>query len=72
MITTTVKAVGHDNRGDDEIAYGFVYFDDERRVAYATGQGVVQDATGGWDEVTDQHVKVAEEYLKGKGVPLAC
>ena len=45
--------------------FGFVYFNDERRVAYATGHGVT-DGTGGWDEVTPAHIRLAKEYLDEK------
>lgn len=52
-----------DNRGGDQYMFGFVYFNDGRRVAYATGHGVVSDATGGWEPITRTHEKLAQEYL---------
>jgi hypothetical protein len=33
------------------VHYGFVYFNDDRRVAY-TDEGVEANATGGWGPVT--------------------
>jgi hypothetical protein len=63
--TYKVEAVDFDNRsgeGPEGIMFGFVYFNDERRVAYATGHGVT-DGTGGWDEVTPTHIRVATEFL---------
>lgn len=56
------NAPGFDPR--EAVMYGFVYFTDERRVAYATGQGVVPDAVGqGWPAVSSTHVKLAQDYL---------
>ena len=57
-----------DNRsgeGPEGVMFGFVYFNDERRVAYATGHGVTE-GTGGWDEVTPTHIRLATEYLDEK------
>lgn len=65
---TSLLATGYDNRGDIEVAYGFVYFSDGRRVAYTSTDGVVTSATGGWPAVTGEHVAVAEEYLRGQGI----
>lgn len=70
-MSSILSVAGHDDRalnspGFNPVAavmYGFVYFTDGRRVGYATGQGVVQEATGQWDEVSTTHVKLAEEYL---------
>lgn len=62
-----VKAVEHDNRGDVEHPYGFVYFDDGRRVVYAKGLGEfegVSSGTGGWQAVTNVHITEAQRYLK--------
>lgn len=61
-----MKAVEHDNRGDDTHPYGFVYFDDDRRVVYAKDLGEhdgVSTGTGGWPAVTMAHVKEAQRYL---------
>lgn len=61
--------VTYDNRsGSKEFAYGFVYFNDHQRVGYTTADGVVADATGGWDPITSAQVKEAEDFLKREGV----
>lgn len=57
-----LQVTDSDNRGTQEVPFGFVYFSDDRRVAY-TGSGVVADATGGWGPVTSDHVRLAEQYL---------
>lgn len=61
----TLEAVWHDNRGDETAMYGFVYFNDERRVVYTSFTGVT-NSTGGWGPVTTKHVRLAEEYLNEK------
>lgn len=48
------------------VHYGFVYFNDDRRVAY-TDEGVRPDTTGGWPHVTAEHARLATEYLKNQG-----
>lgn len=81
MTTKNLLATEYDNRGSspDEIAadttgkataYGFVYFNDGRRVAYTSRAGVQGDATGGWQPVTDTHVRLATALLREHGVPL--
>ena len=60
-----VEAVDFDNRsgeGPEGIMFGFVYFNDGRRVAYATGHGVT-DGTGGWAKVTAAHQRLATRFL---------
>lgn len=60
-----LTAVEFDNRsgeGPEGIMFGFVYFSDERRVAYATGHGVTE-GTGGWPVVSSRHIKLATEFL---------
>lgn len=60
-----LKAIYFDNRAGENpegIMYGFVYFNDSRRVCYATGHGVT-DGTGNWPAVTPAHIKVATEFL---------
>lgn len=67
-----LTATHHDNRAQDpegKIFFGFVYFNDGLRVTYATGHGV-SDSSGGWGAVTQTHVRLATEYLTGKGIPL--
>lgn len=48
------------------VHFGFVYFNDGKRVAY-TDQGVVADATGGTGPVGPDHVRLATEYLENQG-----
>lgn len=55
---------GFDNRGGDEVGFGFFYFSDGLRVAYTTIEGVVADATGGWDPITPEHEELAKAKLK--------
>jgi hypothetical protein len=62
------RVADYENRGGSEVAYGFVYFEDGTRVAYTSLDGVVQDATGGWEPVTERHAKAAASYLKKQGV----
>jgi hypothetical protein len=53
-------ATSHDNRsGDDSHPFGFVYFDDGRRIAYAEGFDPSTMGTGGWDEISFAHVQNA-------------
>jgi hypothetical protein len=68
MSTPALTVQSVENRGGDEVAYGFVYFSDETRVAYTSTEGVQKDVTGGWDDVTDKHVRLAEQALKEKGL----
>jgi hypothetical protein len=66
-----LKVTSHENRAgenSENVSYGFVYFSDETRVAYSTEAGVVKDATGGWDPVTDTHVRLAKAHLQKEGV----
>jgi hypothetical protein len=63
-----LKADGFDNRAGENpegIMYGFVYFNDGRRVTYATGHGVT-GSTGEWPGVTATHIKLAEDYLNAQ------
>lgn len=57
-----LEAEWFDNRGQAGVMFGFVYFNDGRRVAYATGHGVT-DGSGGWEEITPEHQRVAKEFL---------
>lgn len=63
-----VQVDSYDNRGGDEVAYGFVYFTDGRRVAYTSSNGVVGEVTGGWPGITADHESAAIDYLIDKGV----
>lgn len=64
---STLQATSHDNRGSDEVPFGFVYFNDDRRVAYAHK---VTFGTGGWPRVTAEHVRLAQQYLTAHGISL--
>lgn len=56
------NAPGFDPR--EAVMYGFIYFNDEHRVGYATGIGVDPEAVGqGWPAVSETHVKLAKEFL---------
>lgn len=66
----SLAVTGHDNRGTEDVPYGFVYFNDDRRVAYTSEHGVVERATGGWGVVSAAHVKAAKDYLKSEGVKI--
>ncbi len=57
-----------DNRGGDDVQFGFVYFSDGRRVAYTSLDGVHEDATGGWEPVTPTHIRLAVDFLRKDGV----
>jgi hypothetical protein len=69
-----LKVTSFENRGstppfkEDEAAYGFVYFSDDRRVGYTSMRGVDPDATGGWGEVTLAHVGLARRFLADQGI----
>lgn len=62
------KVADHENRGNSEVAYGFVYFEDGTRVAYTSLDGVAADATGGWEPITDRHADAATTYLRAQGI----
>jgi hypothetical protein len=56
-----------DNRsGEDEHPYGFVYFTDGKRLAYAGTRAYY--GTGGWEAVTPTHVAMAREYLNANAL----
>jgi len=62
-----IKVSHADNRGDDEMQFGFVYFTDGRRVVYITREGrqIVppEASTGGWAPITSSHVRAAQAAL---------
>jgi hypothetical protein len=65
MSTSDFEVTGYDNRsgeGPEGVMFGFVYFSDNRRAAYATGYGVTE-GTGGWDSVTVEHRAKGTAYL---------
>lgn len=72
MNLNNLKVTGRDNRGgsdDPAEQYGFVYFNDESRLAYTSDEGVT-DVTGGWGEVTSTHMQLARRFLLKDGVVL--
>jgi hypothetical protein len=70
MPTKLLEVAGLDDRGmnpdgfdpREAVMFGFVYFNDERRVTYATGHGVT-GGTGGWSPITPTHIRLAKRYL---------
>lgn len=62
---SALQATSHDNRGSNEFPFGFVYFNDDRRLAYAHD---VTSATGGWPTVTRKHLQLAQQYLAARGI----
>jgi hypothetical protein len=72
-----LTAIGFGNRGYsedpkgkdfnpvEEVLFGFVYFNDDRRVTYATGHGVT-GSTGGWEPITGTHIRLAKALLDEK------
>jgi hypothetical protein len=67
-----IKVTHHDNRGDEEAPYGYVYFDDGTRLAYAphtSGMGNPLGLfPGGWGAVRSEHYSLANDYLTEKGL----
>lgn len=67
-----VRATGYEDRGQNpakgkgEPHYGFVYFNDDRRVIYTNER--VGPGTGGWEPITPTHIKIATEVLKNAGM----
>lgn len=64
-MTRELEVTYHDDRAGDNpegIHFGFVYFNDDRRVAY-TDEGVEADVTGDRRHVTATHVALAKAYL---------
>lgn len=60
----------HDNRGDDEYPYGFVYFNDDTRVGYTSDAGVFPTQPGLYKATDDPaHLEMARAYLREHGVP---
>lgn len=58
-------AITHaENRGSKEVPFGFIYFNDDLRVLYADGK--LRDTN--WGEVTEQHYRMAKEFLREQGV----
>lgn len=62
-----LEVLEHDNRGSEDEPYGFLYFNDGCRMAYALGK-LHPDATGGWEPLSTRHVQPALEYAKEHGL----
>lgn len=66
-----LRAESADNRGTEDVPYGFVYFTDGMRVAYTGNRNAdgmtyeITDTSGGWGPVTEIHRRMAREYLEG-------
>lgn len=60
---TALQATSHDNRGDHETTFGFVYFNDDTRILYTGREGAHPGVTGGWAPITSAHVEAADRYL---------
>jgi hypothetical protein len=58
-----------DNRGDDTVHFGFVYFTDGMRVGYAEGVSAQPVFAVEWrgQTSTDTHVVAAIRHLRGLG-----
>lgn len=72
-----LKVIRRDNRGDDRVQFGYVYFDDGSRVAYAPG--TAKDLIGfpglfipsnSWGDLRVEHLRLASDYLTQVGVDL--
>jgi len=72
-----LKVLRRDNRGDDRVQFGYVYFDDGTRVAYAPG--TAKDLIGfpglfipnnSWGDLRTEHLRLASDYLTQVGVDL--
>lgn len=63
-----LRVINHDNRGDDRVPFGFVYFNDHTRVGYTGTKGADASMTGGWETVTPDHVEVADRYLNAQNL----
>jgi hypothetical protein len=60
-----------ENRGTDDVAFGYVYFADGSRVGYSSDGTVWQPRTNGGGEyrkVTPAHLRMALKMLKDEGV----
>lgn len=62
-----LEVENHDNRGTEDYPYGFLYFNDGRRMAYALGK-IHGDAAGGWKPLTPKHVLVGKRYADSHGL----
>lgn len=61
-----MNVIGHDNRGTVDVPFGFVYFDDNSRVIYASNAGIHTCQGPYWKSSTHMHVNKAKAYLARK------
>lgn len=71
----TLKVTHHDNRGDQEVPYGFVYFNDDSRLGYPemeNGAAIPNSLfKTNWENrnpTTSHHKKLARKHLKDQKV----
>lgn len=58
----------YDNRGTNDVAYGFVYFSDDSRVLYASGKTIRPYKGPCWTPATMRHVEIARDFLSRQGI----
>lgn len=69
----TLKITHHDNRGSEDAPFGYVYFTDGTRLAFAPHTSGLSNPLGlfpskGWGPVNKAHYEVATAYLAGQGI----
>jgi hypothetical protein len=62
---SAIKVLDVDNRGSDTSPYGWVYFSDDTRVGFGSGDGPGTYGlfAGTWGPATDLHYTLAEQAL---------
>jgi hypothetical protein len=60
----SIEVTGYDNRGSQDVPFGYVYFADGTRVCYA--QGDVWE--GNWGSVANEHFIAAAAFLAERGI----
>lgn len=73
MTLVTLKITEHDNRGTEADPFGYVYFTDGTRLAFAPHTSGLSNPLGlfpvrGWGPVNKNHYEVATAYLTDKGI----
>lgn len=64
MTELAVSAV--DNRGTDDIPFGYILFNDHSRIGYASGEPAGRLIPGDWGGNTDDHIDLAYAALRDK------
>ncbi len=65
-MSAQVEITGIDNRGDEAVPFGYVYFSDDVRVGFGDTRGGIGDHGlfgGNWGVPTERHYTLAEEAL---------